>query len=133
VEGQGSVAIAEVYIRLEGHDGGPAPHQALQRGGVHFFAARRRPMTMQINAIRMSGGTQHEYISYLAWNRIDNDQNGVSTRQQMVDWLRQSDNRAIVKDKLGCVDIGVVNATPPYVRTHADGRWTDNLLSLPRF
>jgi hypothetical protein len=31
------------------------------------------------------------------------------------------------------VAVGVVEATPPYIRTHADGVWTDNLLSLPRY
>lgn len=29
--------------------------------------------------------------------------------------------------------VGVVNAIPPYLRTYADGKWTNNLLSLPRF
>jgi hypothetical protein len=29
--------------------------------------------------------------------------------------------------------VGVVNGTPPYLRTYADGVWTNNLLSLPRF
>jgi hypothetical protein len=27
--------------------------------------------------------------------------------------------------------IEVVQATPPYVQTHADGRWSNNLLALP--
>lgn len=31
------------------------------------------------------------------------------------------------------VRVGVVNATPKYIRTYADGTWTDNLLALPRF
>lgn len=29
--------------------------------------------------------------------------------------------------------VGVVKGTPPYLRTYADGTWTNNLLSLPRF
>lgn len=29
--------------------------------------------------------------------------------------------------------VGVVRATPPYLRTYADGNWTNNLLSLPHF
>ena len=33
----------------------------------------------------------------------------------------------------GTVKVGVVDATPPYLRTHADGVWTDNLLALPRY
>ena len=31
------------------------------------------------------------------------------------------------------VKLAVVHATPPYVRSVADGRETDDLLSLPRF
>ena len=31
------------------------------------------------------------------------------------------------------MSVGVVDANPPYIRTHADGVWTDNLLALPRF
>jgi len=31
------------------------------------------------------------------------------------------------------VRVGVVDATPPYLRTYADGNWNNNLLSLPRF
>jgi len=29
--------------------------------------------------------------------------------------------------------VGVVDADPRYLRTYADGVWTNNLLSLPRF
>ena len=33
------------------------------------------------------------------------------------------------------VQVGVVHPQygPPYLRTHADGVWTDNLLALPRY
>jgi hypothetical protein len=31
------------------------------------------------------------------------------------------------------VAVGVVDASPPYIRTYADGNWTDNLLALPRY
>jgi hypothetical protein len=31
------------------------------------------------------------------------------------------------------VQVLVVNANPPYLRTHADGQWSNNLLALPRF
>jgi hypothetical protein len=31
------------------------------------------------------------------------------------------------------VNVGVVNATPPYIKTYADEVWTDNLLALPRY
>jgi hypothetical protein len=40
-----------------------------------------------------------------------------------------------VVDQIGnYVDVGVVRPPvgPPYLRTHADGVWTNNLLALPR-
>jgi hypothetical protein len=51
----------------------------------------------------------------------------------MVDFLRQSPGQAFVSDGVRNVLVGVVDATPKYVRTYADGVWTDNLLALPKY
>ena len=50
----------------------------------------------------------------------------------MVDWIEKG-GVAKVTDGRNTVDVGVVNATPKYIRTHADGKPTDNLLYLPRY
>ncbi len=90
---------------------------------------------IEITAIRQSGGTGHEHITDLSWKNTATNAIGTLTRQQLVDWLSSQGNQAIVQDAQGAVYVGVVRPenAPPYVRTYKDGRWTDNLLALPRF
>lgn len=89
---------------------------------------------IEITNVHMVGGTQHEHIAELKWKNTSDGKTGATSRADLVAWLEPgSGNRAIVRDGQGCVDVGIVRATPPYVRTHADGRWTDNLLALPRY
>lgn len=42
-------------------------------------------------------------------------------------------NRMQVAGPDGPVDVEVVDATPPYIRTKGNGTATDNLLSLSRY
>ena len=54
------------------------------------------------------------------------------TRQQVVESIQAKTNTfyTFVDGNRG--DIGVVNGpNGPYLRTYADGKWNDNLLSLP--
>lgn len=51
----------------------------------------------------------------------------------MVDWIETDQGRAVVTDGKNTVNVGVVDTTPKYLRTYADGIWTDNLLALPRY
>jgi hypothetical protein len=52
----------------------------------------------------------------------------------MVAWLRKPTSRAYVCGGAGhMARIGVVNVDPPYIRTYADGDWTDNLVALPKY
>lgn len=54
------------------------------------------------------------------------------TRQQVIDSINAKTNtfHTLVDGNRG--DIGVVEGpNGPYLRTYADGRWNDNLLSLP--
>lgn len=80
----------------------------------------------------MQGGNRHEHIASVRWQDPGNGTADVSTREAMVAWIRKG-NRAFVTDGRNTVDVLVVNAHPPYLRTYADGKWTDNLLALPRF
>lgn len=88
---------------------------------------------VRITAVRATGGTTHEHITHLRWMNSANAEVGTSTKQAVVEWLRQPGARAFVTDGTTTVEVGVVEVTPPYVRTYADGRWTNNLLALPRF
>jgi Protein of unknown function (DUF3892) len=90
---------------------------------------------IQVTAIRLAGGESHEHITDVRW-RSGSTSAGQSTREAIVDWLSASNaNQAVVAEGSERVHVAVVRAPeqPPYIRTHADGKWTDNLLTLPLF
>jgi hypothetical protein len=89
---------------------------------------------IQITHKRMSvsGSKRHEHISAVKWYNPKDGNVDSSTVATMVTWLRKG-NRAYVCDGYNIVEVGVVEANPPYIRTHADKKWTDNLLALPAF
>lgn len=86
-------------------------------------------------ARRMAGGTGHEHISHLWWES-DSGANGVYTREQMVAYIEANGNNSVwCPDKNPALQGAWVhvhsNGRIKYVQTVADGRKTDNLLSLP--
>lgn len=86
-----------------------------------------------ITHIRLSGGSKHEHISEVKWKNPSSGDTGQSTVGSMVDFIDNKGGEAKVTDGRNTVNVGVVNANPPYIRTYADKTWTDNLLSLPNF
>jgi len=92
-------------------------------------------MTVKITAIRLSGGSSHEHIVHLWWINPGDGSTSDNTRAQIVSWIEDKNGKAYVEDARGNrADVGVVTPAsgPKYLRTHADGKWTDNLLALPR-
>ena len=79
-----------------------------------------------------SNAGDHEHIAEVQWREPSSGQIGRSDRQTMVDWINQGGD-ARVHDDQREVRVGVMDADPPYTRTYADGRYTNNLLSLPRY
>ena len=88
---------------------------------------------VNITEVHMSGGTGHEHIEAVKWFNPDNNAVNESTRETMVDWIKNKNGVATVKDGKDAVAVGVVDAKTPYIRTHANGKWSDNLLALPRY
>lgn len=90
---------------------------------------------VDITAVQMvTGGTGHEHIQAVRWRNPDTAKAGESTRHEMVSWLTTGKaNRAFVVVGKLRVEVFAVKATPPYIRTWADGIWRDNLLALPRY
>jgi hypothetical protein len=88
-----------------------------------------------ITHIRLSSsGHRHEHITEVQWRNPSSGATGQSTKTTMVDWIQNKSGDARVRDKRGHdTRVGVVKANPPYIRTYADGVWTDNLLALPHF
>ena len=88
---------------------------------------------VQITQIHLVGGYRHEHIASVRWINPQDNNTGENTRSEMVSWLNKPGARAVVSTGSRTVDVGVVDANPPYIRTHADGVWTDNLLALPQY
>ena len=87
---------------------------------------------VQITAIRTIGQDKNENIAEVRWINPVDKKTGTSTKKIMVDWIRNG-GQAVVSDGTQTVKVAVVDAPTPYIRTIADGVWTDNLLSLPKF
>jgi len=92
-------------------------------------------MAIRITAIHQVGGTSHEHITRLWWTNQATGAAGSNTRGEIVRWIELENGKAYVDDGRGDhADVLVV--TPrygdKYLRTQADGVWTDNLLALPR-
>lgn len=79
-----------------------------------------------------SGSSLHEHIATLQWTNPATNDVGSSDRETLVDWIRRGGD-ARVRDAQSEIRVGVVDASPPYLRTYSDGAWTNNLLSLPTF
>ncbi|MDQ4503647.1 DUF3892 domain-containing protein [Sinomonas sp. ASV322] len=92
-------------------------------------------MPVQITHIRVEGPIPaHEYVSGLYWVEDGTGKTGTATKAEMIEWIAQG-NTAYVSDGQTAAIIHVVRpeGVQPFLRTQADGDWSDNLLALPRF
>ncbi len=92
-------------------------------------------MAIRFTAIRLSGGTTNQHITHLWWVNPSTGKTGDNTRAQLVHWIENENGKAYVEDGAGNrADVGVVTPAQgdKYLRTYADGKWTDNLLALPQ-
>jgi hypothetical protein len=93
-------------------------------------------MSVRITCISKAGGNHenpHVAISNLGWLNEADGQTGSSTRLEMHDWIKNQDGYAYVRDGNGNtarVGAAETDRGTKYVRTYADGKWTDNLLAL---
>ena len=88
-------------------------------------------MTTYITHVRLNppNSNDHQHITDVHWSQPGKTDD--CSRAAMVEFINKG-NAVYVKGNPDA-QVGVVNATPPYLRTYADGNWTNNLLSLPRF
>lgn len=72
----------------------------------------------------------HEHITHVG----NLDSPWIWTREAVIASINAKTNSFYVQEKGKRSEVGVVNpgnGRSPYLRTHADGYWNDNLLSLP--
>ena len=87
-----------------------------------------------IRAVHMVGSVGHEHIASVCWLNGDSGISKRITTDAMINFI-DAPNVVKVGGSDGPVAVGVVRppGRKPYLRTHADGKWNDNLLALPRF
>ena len=90
---------------------------------------------IELTAVSFGQAKAHEHITAVLW-RSASPPAGHSTPEALVAWLDSSSaNRAVVADGSDHVEVAVARTAnqSPYIRTRADGVWTDHLLALPTF
>jgi len=87
-------------------------------------------VTTYITGVRMSPPTagDHQHISDVRWEQAADS--GICSRQAMVEFIEKG--YAVWVHGNPNVQVGVINGPPKYLRTRADGSWSNNLLNLPR-
>ncbi len=85
-----------------------------------------------ITHIRLSGGRGVQHITHVRWEQPSTSKSGTATRAEVVQHIRNG-IVAYVSDGVRDVKVEDVDTNPTYIRTVADGRETNNLLSLPHF
>lgn len=94
-------------------------------------------MAIRITHRRMSvEDNDHEHITHVRWVDVnDSAKTGTNTRRDIVDWINDG-GVAHVGTGSSRAQVGVVEpggGRDAYLRTYADGYWTNNLLALPQF
>lgn len=93
-------------------------------------------MSIRITCITKSNGNHenpHEAVQYYGWVEDGTGKHARTDRQTMVKWVLEGVD-AYVKDYAGRIAWCFVNKSRNgtlFLQTHADGKPTDNLLSLP--
>lgn len=94
-------------------------------------------MAVKIRCVNKPSGNihdPHEAISDYGWIDEKDGKTGISTREEIVNWIKNKNGQAYVKDIYGniayCYVRKSVNGTE-FLQTYTDGKYTDNLLSLP--
>lgn len=93
-------------------------------------------MTVEITHVRYGSTEKTEStIAQYKWRNPSDGNVGSSDKPTMVDWIDNKGGHAYVGNGSSRVDVGVVRPMQgqPYLRTYADGKWTNNLLNLPEF
>jgi|PersoiStandDraft_1058852.scaffolds.fasta_scaffold79957_2 Protein of unknown function (DUF3892) len=93
-------------------------------------------MSIRITQIHLSESVrEHEHITDVKWANRETGVEGQSARAAIVEWIDVKRGEAFVGTGGTQVRVGTIHPTSsePYLRTYADGSWTNNLLSLDEF
>ncbi|WP_062518493.1 DUF3892 domain-containing protein [Demequina gelatinilytica] len=90
-------------------------------------------MAIEITHVRF-GSTRKTEDEIVRYKWIGTGKVGDTDKASLVKWV-DDNGKAYVGKGAARVPVGVVRPDygQPYLRTYADGKWTNNLLSLPTF
>jgi len=83
------------------------------------------------NVRKPNRDSSHEHITHVGNIRTEN---WIETREAVIKYIENKTHTFYVSENGRRSEVGVVYPTDnraPYLRSHADGYWNDNLLSLP--
>jgi hypothetical protein len=84
-------------------------------------------------AIHQPDGGGHEDIEFLRWQNPRTLESGQSTPAAIAGWINSGGDLRVGRAGMDDARVAVVDGDPQYVRSHAEGIWTDDLLGLPRY
>jgi hypothetical protein len=94
-------------------------------------------MAIEITHVRFEGSSKtHEAIARYQWKSVTDGELKSSDKPTLVDWIDNKNGDVYVGSGSNRVAVGSVHPTDgrrPYLQTYADGKWSNNLLSLPTF
>jgi hypothetical protein len=93
-------------------------------------------VAIQITNVRFSGTEKtHQTIIRYAWVNTTTGAAGNNDKPSMVEYVDSKKNTVVVGSGANQVQVGSVHpdSGAPYLRTYADGKWTNNLINLPTF
>ncbi|MWB99037.1 DUF3892 domain-containing protein [Agromyces seonyuensis] len=90
-------------------------------------------MAIEITHVRF-GSVPKNHQSIVSYKWTSPGEAGTTDKPTLVQWV-ENNGEAYVGTGANRVRVGVVReqGTQPYLRTYADGKWSNNLLSLPEF
>ncbi|WP_020074917.1 DUF3892 domain-containing protein [Cryocola sp. 340MFSha3.1] len=95
-------------------------------------------MAIEITRVHFEGFSKtHESITRYEYTDLSTGYTGRTVdKPTLVSWIDNKQETAFVGSGYNRVNVGTVHPNDgrrPFVRTYADGNWTNNLLSLPTF
>jgi hypothetical protein len=111
----------------------PPPRSEYSAAGPNYDITMVRLSGAGVGLGRPGGRARHRHIEAVRWQYAE--ESAISSVAEVVDWIEHG-NRFFTWDGVKRHPVGVVDRgrrKPKLIRAHAEGRWTDHLLNLPKF
>ena len=86
-----------------------------------------------ITHVHFDNGETHKHISRFKWEGTTSQKKGESTLSEMIEHIKKHPETVYTRDGENYAEILIIDDTPRYLRSQADGVLGNNLLNLPLF